>query len=182
MPNPRLQAQAEKSLFCSTASVGGLVRGDGGAASYQASKHAVVALTESLSFEIARKSPQVHVRVLCPCIVNTSLMQSSQLNKSAKNAPASIDVASIKPNEMVLGMTPERHAEQVFDLIADGKFYLVTDNVRPYVDHDFPFDAMNIIAERFDNLKELQLDNADAFKTSAKGYPSSILKGPMFRA
>ena len=179
---PRLQAQAEKSLFCSTASVGGLVRGDGGAASYQASKHAVVALTESLSFEIARKSPQVHVRVLCPCIVSTSLMQSSQLNKSAKNAPASIDVASIKPNEMVLGMTPERHAEQVFDLIADGKFYLVTDNVRPYVDHDFPFDAMNIIAERFDNLKELQLDNADAFKTSAKGYPSSILKGPMFRA
>ena len=44
---PRLQAQAEKSLFCSTASVGGLVRGDGGAASYQASKHAV-ALTEYL--------------------------------------------------------------------------------------------------------------------------------------
>ncbi len=179
---PRLQAQAEKSIFCTTASVGGLVRGDGGAASYQASKHAVVALTESLSFEIARKSPQVHVRVLCPCIVSTSLMQSSQLNKSAKNAPASTDVASIKPNEMVLGMTPERHAEQVFDLIADGKFYLVTDNVKPYVDHDFPFDAMNIIAERFDNLKELQLDNVDAFKAPAEGYPSSILKGPMFRA
>ena len=179
---PRLQAQAEKSLFCSTASVGGLVRGDGGAASYQASKHAVVALTESLSFEIARKSPQVHVRVLCPCIVSTSLMQSSQLNKSAKNAAASTDVASIKPNEMVLGMTPERHAEQVFDLIADGKFYLITDNVRPYVDHDFPFDAMNIITERFENLRELQLDNADAFKMPAEGYPSSILKGPMFRA
>ena len=83
---------------------------------------------------------------------------------------------------MALGMTPERHAEQVFDLIADGKFYLVTDNVRPYVDHDLPFDAMNIITERFDNLRELQLDNADAFKMPAEGYPSSILKGPMFRA
>jgi hypothetical protein len=41
---------------------------------------------------------------------------------------------------------------------------------------------MNIIAERFDNLKELQLDNVDAFKAPAEGYPSSILKGPMFRA
>ena len=109
-------------------------------------------------------------------------MQSSQLNKSAKNAPASTDVAPIKPNEMLMGMTPERHAQQVFDLIADGKFYLVTDNVRPYVDHDFPFGAMDIIAERFDNLKELQLDNVDAFETPALGYPSSILKGPMFQA
>ena len=179
---PRLQAQTQKSIFCTTASVGGLVRGDGGAASYQASKHAVVALTESLSFEIAKKSPHVHIRVLCPCIVSTALMQSSQLNKSVKNAPASTDVAPIKPNEMLMGMTPERHAQQVFDLIAAGKFYLVTDNVRPYVDHDFPFGAMDIIAERFDNLKELQLDNVDAFQRPALGYPSSILKGPMFQA
>jgi hypothetical protein len=83
---------------------------------------------------------------------------------------------------MLMGMTPERHAQQVFDLIAAGKFYLVTDNVRPYVDHDFPFGAMDIIAERFDNLKELELDNVDAFETPALGYPSSILKGPMFQA
>lgn len=53
---PALQAQTAESVFCTTASVGGLVRGDGGAASYQASKHAVVALTEALSFELARKS------------------------------------------------------------------------------------------------------------------------------
>ncbi len=178
---PKLQAQTQNSIFCTTASVGGLVRGDGGAAAYQASKHAVVALTESLSFEIAKKSPQVHVRVLCPCIVSTSLMQSSQLFKSAKDAPAGADFEPIKPNEMVLGMTPERHAEQVFDLIADGKFYLVTDNVKPYVDHNLPFAAMDIIEERFANLKELQLDNSDAFATPAVGYPSAILKGPMFR-
>ena len=67
---PRLQAQEQASVFCNTASVGGLVRGDGGAASYQASKHAVVALSESLSFEIARKSPQIRVHVLCPCTVS----------------------------------------------------------------------------------------------------------------
>ena len=61
-----------------------LSKGDGGAASYQASKHAVVALSESLSFEIARKSPQIRVHVLCPCIVTSSLLQSSQKIKHFK--------------------------------------------------------------------------------------------------
>ena len=179
---PKLQAQTQQSIFCTTASVGGLVRGDGGAASYQASKHAVVALTESLSFEIAKKSPQVHVHVLCPCIVSTSLMQSSEMIKLAKNGPADTDFTPIKPNQIALGMTPERHAKQAFDLIAEGKFYLITDNVKPYVDHNLPFAAMDIIAERFANLKELELDNSDAFATPAVGYPSAILKGPMFQA
>ena len=43
------------------------------------------------------------------------------------------------------------------------------------------FNAMEIITERFDNLKNLTLDNNDAFKQKTPGYPSSILKGPMFQ-
>ena len=179
---PRLQAQAERSIFCSTASVGGLVRGDGGAASYQASKHAVVALSESLSFEIARKSPQIHVHVLCPCIVTSSLLQSSQKNKVLqKDKVEGIEVSPIRPEKTELGMSPERHAEQVFDLISAGKFYVVTDNIRPYVDHDFPFDSAEIIAERYRNMASLDLDNADAFSKSGTSHPSSILKGALFK-
>ena len=179
---PRLQAQAERSIFCSTASVGGLVRGDGGAASYQASKHAVVALSESLSFEIARKSPQIHVHVLCPCIVTSSLLQSSQKNKALqKDKVEGIEVSPIRPEKTELGMSPERHAEQVFDLISAGKFYVVTDNIRPYVDHDFPFDSAEIIAERYRNMASLDLDNADAFSKSGTSHPSSILKGALFK-
>ena len=179
---PRLQAQTEPSIFCNTASVGGLVRGDGGAASYQASKHAVVAMSESLSFEIARKSPQIRVHVLCPCIVNSSLLQSSQKNKALRSESTDgASVSPIKPEKMELGMSSEKHAEQVFDLISEGKFYVVTDNVRPYVDHDFPFDSANIIAERHRNIASLNLDNADAFTESGNGHPSSILKGPLFQ-
>ena len=179
---PRLQGQAERSIFCSTASVGGLVRGDGGAASYQASKHAVVALSESLSFEIARKSPQIHVHVLCPCIVTSSLLQSSQKNKALqKDKVEGIEVSPIRPEKTELGMSPERHAEQVFDLISAGKFYVVTDNIRPYVDHDFPFDSAEIIAERYRNMASLDLDNADAFSESVTSHPSSILKGALFK-
>ena len=78
-------------------------------------------------------------------------------------------------------MSPERHAEQVFDLISAGKFYVVTDNIRPYVDHDFPFDSAEIIAERYRNMASLDLDNADAFSESGTSHPSSILKGALFK-
>ena len=178
---PLLQRQTTESVFCSTASVGGLVRGDGGAASYQASKHAVVALSESLSFEIAKKSPQIRVCVLCPCIVTSSLMASSLLNKKASKGKSDVEVEQLRPASGAFAMTPENHAKQVFDLVKEGKFYLVTDNVKPYVEHDYPFEASDIIRERFENLRDLELDNSDAFQERMQGHPSSILKGAMFK-
>jgi len=178
---PLLQAQQTESVFCSTASVGGLVRGDGGAASYQASKHAVVALSESLSFEIAKKSPQIRVCVLCPCIVASSLMTSSEVNKRAGKGEMAGTPEQLEPTAHQFSMTPENHANQVFDLMSEGKFYLVTDNVRPYVDHDYPFDAQAIINERLNNLEKMVLDNSDAFQPAEGRHPSSILKGPMFQ-
>ena len=178
---PLLQRQTTESVFCSTASVGGLVRGDGGAASYQASKHAVVALSESLSFEIAKKSPQIRVSVLCPCIVTSALMASSLVNKKASKGESEVEVEQLRPASSTLAMTPENHAKQVFDLMKEGKFYLVTDNVRPYVEHDYPFEAKNIIRERFQNLDDLELDNSDVFDKKTQGHPTSILKGAMFK-
>jgi NAD(P)-dependent dehydrogenase (short-subunit alcohol dehydrogenase family) len=178
---PTLQAQDRQAIFCSTASIGGLVRGDGGAAAYQASKHAVVALTESLSFELARRAPQIRVHVLCPCIVASALGQTSTAN--LKVASGDLDATQVTPQEPAtngLAMTPENHARQIFDQLAAGNFYIITDNVRPYVDHDFPFDGLSIVRERMDNLLEQKLDNSDAWSTGPNGPPSSILKGPLF--
>ena len=179
---PHMQASELPSIFSTTASIGGLVRGDGGGAAYQASKHAVVALTESLSFELASKSPQISIHVLCPCIVESGLGATSRTNLAVKNG----DVAAedVKPTETAMlsrAMTTERHAQQVFDHIAAGNFYMITDNVRPYVDHDHPFDGLNIVKERFDNLIQLQIDNSDAFEKGPTGIPTSILKGPLWR-
>ena len=42
-------------------------------------------------------------------------------------------------------MTPERHAIQTFERIKAGNFYMVTIDVRPYVDHDLPFDGVAIM-------------------------------------
>jgi hypothetical protein len=78
-------------------------------------------------------------------------------------------------------MTPDRHAEQVFDHIADGNFYIITDNIRPYVNHDKPFNGLEIIKERYDNMMQLTLDNSDAFNSESGRPASSIMKGPMFQ-
>lgn len=178
---PVLRAQSAPSIVCTTASIGGLVRGDGGGAAYQASKHAVVALTESLSFELARKSPQIRVHVLCPCIVQSALGTTSTINAQVDSGQ--ISSTEVEPSETGsngLAMTTEKHAQQVFDHIAAGNFYMITDNVRPYVDHDFPFDGLGLVRERVENLLELKLDNSDALAADAGGRPSAILKGPMF--
>lgn len=178
---PALQQQQTPSVFCATASIGGLVRGDNGGASYQASKHAVVALCESLSFELAVKSPQIRVHVLCPCIVASALGQSSATNLQVSEG--SLSAAEVKPAQSAgfeLAMTPESHAAQTFDHIQAGRFYMITDNVRPYVDHDRPFDGLGIVRERYENMLSLNLDNADAW--TARKPRSAIMKGPMFMA
>lgn len=179
---PILQSQAFNSIFSATASVGGLVRGDHGGASYQASKHAVVAICESLSFELARKSPHISIHVLCPCIVSSGLHRSSAVNqKVSEGKLAAGEVVSAGGGDFALAMTPDRHAEQVFDHIADGNFYIITDNIRPYVDHDKPFNGLEIIKERYDNMMQLTLDNSDAFNSESGRPTSSIMKGPMFQ-
>lgn len=179
---PHMREHEEPSVFSATASVGGLVRGDGGAAAYQASKHAVVALTESLSFELATRSPQVRVHVLCPCIVQSALGTTSKINESVQRGELSaVDVAPSQLGDSGLAQTTENHAQQVFDHIQAGNFYMVTDNVRPYVDHDYPFDGVAIVRERMENMLALQLDNSDAWGEGPNGPPSSILKGPMWQ-
>lgn len=179
---PKMQLSKNDSIFCTTASVGGLVRGDGGTASYQASKHAVVSLTESLSFEIASRSPQIRVHVLCPCIVESALLRNSKTNakeQSGEIAAKDIEPSSIETNDFA--MTTESHAQQVFDLIAANKFYIITDNVRPYVEHDYPFEALAIVSERMENMLDLTLDNSGAFPKKSGDVKTATLTGAMFR-
>lgn len=178
---PVLKRQETPSVICSTASLGGLIRGDGGGAAYQASKHAVVALTESLSFEVARDYSQIRVHVLCPCLVRSALVETSRANQALDSGE--LNALPVFPPELIandLAMTPERHAQQVFDQIAQGKFYVITDNVRPYVDHDYPFEGMTLIRERVENLLRQTIDNRDAFKDKDAGLRSATLKGPLF--
>lgn len=58
---------------------------------------------------------------------------------------------------------------------------MITENKRPYVDHDFPFDAEAIIQERMEGVLKMQLDNSDALNRNQGRQTSSILKGPLFQ-
>ena len=108
-------------------------------------------------------------------------MASSLVNKKASKGKLEGEVKQLRPASNSFAMSPENHAIQVFDLLKEGKFYLVTDNVKPYVDHNYPFEARTIIRERFQNLDNLELDNSDAFVEKEQGSPTSILKGAMFQ-
>ena len=126
---PIMQEQDTPGVMCATSSIGGLVRGDGGGASYQASKHAVVCIQEALSFELARRHPHIRVHVLCPCIANSALNTTSQTNKEV--ASGNIEEQAVAKAQVVrnpYGMAPDRHAEQVWDRIRRGEFNIITDN------------------------------------------------------
>lgn len=86
------------------ASVYGLCSGSQLAA-YTMSKHAVVALSESLYFDLRCLKRPIHVSVVCPTLTNTNLLSNSLtdesslfhalLNRSLQDAQSSQDVAAV---------------------------------------------------------------------------------------
>src|SRR5688500_18514267 len=77
---PRLIAQGEGHIV-NTASVAGLISPPGSGA-YNVTKHAVVALSESLHHDLKERSSNVGVSVLCPAYVPTGI-SSSERNRPA---------------------------------------------------------------------------------------------------
>lgn len=168
---PILKALKQQSIFSITASIGGLNRSNPGLAAYVSSKHAAVSIAEALSMELAVRSPQVRVHACCPCLVATTLNITSNISKSVKGNQVNDD--NLDPlglgSEMTEGlfMTPLAHGKQVWDRIAAGEFYMICDNVRPYVDHDFPFNGVEQVKKRIAPIIRENgpkaIDNAVAF-------------------
>jgi NAD(P)-dependent dehydrogenase (short-subunit alcohol dehydrogenase family) len=123
---PRLVAQGEGHVV-NTASMAGLITGGGGP--YGVSKHAVVALSESLFLELQLAAPGVGVSVLCPGWVNT------RIGEAERNRPPGLVVgrpdasaaAVRKGLSRVLesGMAPEAVAEAVLGAILANRFYVL---------------------------------------------------------
>lgn len=131
---PQMFAQGE-GHFVNTASIAGLYPGL--AASYDASKHAVVAISEDLYRTISLTGLPVGVSVLCPGWVRTNIMDAS------RNWPASLgeqpppsfgfDVMSKHVRKAVdEAILPEAVADLVVKAVAEGRFWVFTD--QPFVD------------------------------------------------
>ncbi|MCY4108882.1 MAG: SDR family NAD(P)-dependent oxidoreductase, partial [Chloroflexi bacterium] len=179
---PVLREQREPSILCTVGSASGLLRGDRGVASYQSSKHAVVSLTDSPSFELAKSDLQIRVHALCPCYVATGMSRTSVVNQEVWDGTrdsASIQAPSIPASPLAL--TLESHAEDLRPH-RRGRFYVITENVRPYVDHDRPFGVDTLIRERMESLLSHQIDNRDAFVDGPAAGPAATMKGSLFRS
>ncbi len=130
---PILLEQPEGHIV-NTASVAGLVAAPF-MGPYNASKHAVVAISESLHHELALQAANVHVSVLCPGWVNTRIAESE------RNRPAHLDDSAALTGEqeqqrevmqgmlqsmIETGMSPDVVAAKVLDAIRTDRFWILT--------------------------------------------------------
>jgi NAD(P)-dependent dehydrogenase (short-subunit alcohol dehydrogenase family) len=111
-----------------TASVAGLVAAPF-MGPYNASKHAVVALSETLHHELAMMAPHVKVSVLCPAWVNT------RIGDSERNRPANLAVErgeqesamqSALAGFLANGLDPAAVADRVCDAVLAERFWVLT--------------------------------------------------------
>lgn len=116
---PLLLEQGRPACIVNTASLAGLVCSPL-LGPYTVSKQAVVALSETLHYELALQQSQVAVSVLCPGPVASDIMGSnSPLGAATQQLDALLD-SSIRE-----GMAPRELAREVFAGIAAGRFWLL---------------------------------------------------------
>ncbi|MFW3168742.1 SDR family NAD(P)-dependent oxidoreductase [Geodermatophilus sp. CPCC 206100] len=129
---PVLQQQ-DAAHIVNTSSVFGLFAGSLGA--YGSSKHAVVALTESLHFQLRETGSHIGVTLLCPSAVRTNFDTSAR-NRPPEAGPrentgavsqaarADLHARSAPPRE------PDEVAGMVVDAIRSDRFYVLTNSAR----------------------------------------------------
>lgn len=128
---PRMIAQDSDAYVLNTGSIAGMITGPFFAA-YNASKHAVVALSECLHHELRQTGSKVRVGVLCPGWVNTGLADlDSKLPESLKdvNQALKASAAAAERDRGVRRMvadsiSPEEIADIVHDAVLEDRFYI----------------------------------------------------------
>ncbi len=135
---PIILEQAQGGHIVSTASMAGLMVGGG---IYGVTKHAVVALSESLWNEFSARGSPIGVSVLCPGWVNTHIMESERNRPEAPRpdpgeTPAEFEILrQFVENQIKQGMDPREAGEIVADAIRDERFYVLTHAWQNLVEH-----------------------------------------------
>jgi short-subunit dehydrogenase len=98
---------------------------------YNASKHAVVSISETLYQDLALVTEQVHASVLCPYFVPTGISQSHRnrpqdMASSAARPTKSQRISQATSDKAVNSgkVTAAEVAQKVFDAMASGQFYI----------------------------------------------------------
>ena len=136
---PIMLEQDHEAHVVNTASVAGLIMNVFNIP-YGVSKHAVVALSESLHLELLFRNAKVKVSVLCPGPVNTDIMKSSQ-RLLPDNVP---QPPELTPEEAMFrrayeiwlerSMAPGEVARQVLEAIREERFFVITHDFNDYIE------------------------------------------------
>jgi NAD(P)-dependent dehydrogenase (short-subunit alcohol dehydrogenase family) len=137
---PGMIASGEEGHVVNTASMAGLLAAPGMSV-YNATKHAVVAISESMYHELAMTGAKVRTSVLCPGWVNTRIIDSERNRPSGLGDTASLmrrpEFAGIEEmgrQRLASGMAPTEVAAQVFAAVRDERFWILThDSFKPSI-------------------------------------------------
>ena len=126
---PRMLAGGDEGHSVNTASMAGLTTAPFMSV-YDVTKHGVVALSESMYKEFTATGAPIGVSVVCPGLINTSIMRSSrnrpaELAEEGKAGPMAQAFGQGLADRLTTGYPPSKVAEQVFHGIHDKRFYIV---------------------------------------------------------
>jgi NAD(P)-dependent dehydrogenase (short-subunit alcohol dehydrogenase family) len=131
---PRMLEQEGEAHIVNSASTSGLIM-NSYAVPYGVSKHAVVALSESLHLELQSREADAKVSVLCPGPVDTEIVDASH-----RNLPAAIPEPDLSHEERLLekafrqylaqDLSPIEVARLVPSAIREDRFYIFTHDCR----------------------------------------------------
>jgi NAD(P)-dependent dehydrogenase (short-subunit alcohol dehydrogenase family) len=129
---PRMLAQGTEGHIVNTASMAGLITSPY-LAVYEATKHAVVAITESLKLELEVTGTQLSASVLCPGFVSTRIGDSERNRPADATKPATATettrqemIRELTRQQVAAGVKPAEIAEAVLEAIRDDRFYVLT--------------------------------------------------------
>lgn len=93
---------------------------------YSVSKHAVVALSETLCFELAAENSAVNVSVICPGAVKTEILNPDRHEMELDRSDEADDyLAKMRASLSQNGMEPAELAEFVFKKLAEDNFWIL---------------------------------------------------------
>ena len=120
---PHMLAHGEGGHIVNTASVAGITAGGG---NYGVSKHAVLALTESLERDLQAAGGNVSASVLCPGFVDTKIFESERNRPDVLTVGNEQDDGDFFGSAMTAaGKPPAEVAELVFAAIREQTFYVL---------------------------------------------------------
>jgi NAD(P)-dependent dehydrogenase (short-subunit alcohol dehydrogenase family) len=127
---PHLLANSDGGHVVNTASMAGLFA-SAGMGPYNATKFAVVAISETLSKELQASGSSVGVSVLCPGFVRTNIFDSQRNRPEAlRNATKAVGDARMRNDVLKrfldTAMDPAEVARHVRDAIVDDRFWITT--------------------------------------------------------